>query len=158
VVRWRGLVLLLATLVAAGCLLAGRQDDVQRATEGATAGCGRFAANQKLGTPELYFDPCAFVAPPPGTPGDAGRNTIIAPSVFNMDLSLQKEFLLDAKRRLQFRGEIFNFLNHTNFSAPSGGSANVLSGETGTYTSRAGRITQTNTTSRQLQFALRLSF
>ena len=127
-------------------------------TEGATAGCGRFAANQKLGTPELYFDPCAFVAPPPGTPGDAGRNTIIAPSVFNMDLSLQKEFLLDAKRRLQFRGEIFNFLNHTNFSAPSGGSANVLSGETGTYTSRAGRITQTNTTSRQLQFALRLSF
>ncbi|MDP2627958.1 MAG: hypothetical protein Q8Q58_13790 [Candidatus Rokubacteria bacterium] len=36
-VRWRCLVLLLATLVAAGCLLTGRQDDVQRATEGATA-------------------------------------------------------------------------------------------------------------------------
>ena len=75
-----------------------------------------------------------------------------------MDLSLQKEFLLDAKRRLQFRAEIFNLPNHTNFSGVQGGSANVVSGQSGSYTSRTGRITQTNTTSRQLQFALRLSF
>jgi TonB-dependent receptor-like protein len=126
--------------------------------QGTTSGCGRFAAGQKLGTPELYFDPCVFSAPPAGTLGNAGRNTIVAPRIFNMDLSLQKEFLLDKKRRLQFRAELFNFLNHTNFNAPTGGSASVLSGESGTYTSRAGRITQTNTTSRQIQFALRLSF
>jgi TonB-dependent receptor-like protein len=126
--------------------------------DGVTSGCGKFAAGQSLGTPELYFDPCAFEAPAPGVPGNAGRNIMISASVLSMDLSLQKDFLIDAKRRLQFRAEFFNFPNHTNFNAPSGGGTIIFSGESAAYTSRAGRITQTNTTSRQLQFALRLSF
>ena len=126
--------------------------------EGTSSGCGKFPAGQPLGTPELYFDPCAFEAPPPGTLGDAGRNTMISPDIFSMDLSFQKDFLIDAKRRLQFRAEIFNFPNHTNFNAPSGGGTIIFSGESAGYSSRAGRISQTNTTSRQVQFALRLSF
>src|SRR5262249_24142146 len=79
-------------------------------TEGVTSGCGRnadgsfvIAPGQQLGTPERYFDPCVFTAAAPGTLGNAGRNTILAPSIFSMDVSLQKEFLLDSKRRLQFR-------------------------------------------------------
>jgi hypothetical protein len=127
-------------------------------TSGDSLGCGNIAAGGKLGTPEVYFDPCAFEAPPPGTLGSAGRNTMISPRIFNMDLSLQKDFLIDAKRSLQFRAEMFNVLNHTNFNAPSGGGLIVFSGADARYSSRAGRITQTNTTSRQIQFALRLSF
>jgi hypothetical protein len=142
-------------------------------TEGVTTGCGKFPAGQELGTSELYFDPCAYEAPPPGTLGNAGRNTIIAPSVLSMDVSVQRDFMLDAKKRLQFRAELFNFPNHTNYNAPTGGGTVVLSGggsvvlSGGTlvpagvvpaYSSRAGRISQTNTTSRQVQFALRLSF
>ena len=127
-------------------------------TEGASTGCGRFVEGQRLGTPELYFDPCAFEAPPAGTLGNAGRNTMISASIFSMDLSVQKDFLIDAKRRLQFRAELFNFPNHTNFNAPSGGGAIIFSGESAGFSSRAGRISQTNTTSRQVQFALRLSF
>lgn len=116
------------------------------------------APGRKLGTSELYFDPCVFAAPPPGALGNAGRNTMISPRIFNLDLSLQKDFLIDAKRSLQFRAEMFNFPNHTNFNAPSGGGLVIFSGENAGYNTRAGRITQTNTTSRQIQFALRLTF
>ena len=122
---------------------------------GVSSGCGRISAGQALGTPELYFDPCAFSAPPPGTLGNAGRNTLIAPSVFNMDVSLQREFLLDSKRRLQLRADLFNLPNHPNFTSPS---PVVFSGRSGGRTSTAGRISRTATTSRQIQFALRFSF
>ena len=127
-------------------------------TEGSTEGCGRVEAGRKLGGPELYFDPCSFAAPAPGRLGNLGRNTIIAPSIFRMDVSLQREFLLDATKRLQFRAEIFNLPNHSNFGAVSGGGQTVFSGESGSRTSTAGRISRTSTTSRQIQFALRFSF
>ncbi|MBI2816358.1 MAG: TonB-dependent receptor [Acidobacteria bacterium] len=123
--------------------------------KGTTSGCGRVKAGQELGTPDLYFDPCAFSVPAAGTVGNTGRNTLTAPSVFNIDMSLQREFLLNSKHRLQFRADVFNIQNHTNFSAPS---AVVFSGETGARTSTAGIISKTATTSRQIQFALRLSF
>ena len=124
-------------------------------TNGVSAGCGRVAAGQQVGGPDLYFDPCAFSVPLPGTIGNVGRNTLISPSVYNMDVSLQREFLLDSKRRLQFRAEIFNVSNHPSFNSPS---SVVFSGEAGGRPTTAGRITKTATTSRQMQFALRLSF
>ena len=111
-----------------------------------------------LGGPDNYFDSSVYDVPPEGTLGNVGRNTITAPSVFRMDLSLQREFLLDAKRRLQFRAEIFNVLNHPNFSGIMGGSAVVFSGESGRPNPTAGRIKQTITTARQIQFALLFSF
>jgi len=54
---------------------------------------------------------------------------------------------------MQFRFEAFNILNHTNFGSPL---PTVFSGSN--YASTAGRITGTSTQSRQLQFALRLTF
>ena len=90
-------------------------------TVGVTAGCEGVEAGQKLGSPELYFDPCVYSVPSLGTLGNAGRNTLLAPSVLNMDVSLQREFLLDAKRRLQFRAEFFNLPNHPNFNGSTGG-------------------------------------
>ena len=114
--------------------------------------------NPVLGGPNRYFDSSVYAVPEPGTLGNTGRNTITAPSVLGMDISLQREFLLDARRRLQFRAEIFNLLNHPNFSGLSGGSAVVFSGESGRPNPTAGRIKQTITTARQIQFALRFSF
>jgi hypothetical protein len=76
-----------------------------------------------------------------------------------MNASLQKDFLLGGERRLQFRAEFFNVLNHTSFSAPGRTSRVVYSGAfPGRANTTAGRITGTTTTSRQIQFALRLSF
>ena len=136
--------------------------DLSNITEGVTAGCGfdpetgRFVVEpgQMLGTRELYFDPCVFEVPPPGTMGNVGRNTLTGPSVFNMDLSISREFAVDSKRRLQFRAEIFNLPNHTNFGRRS----SLVFRGTGRRNLSAGRITSTSTTSRQIQFALRLSF
>ena len=134
-------------------------------TEGVSAGCadatGRVVvrAGESLGTPQRYFDPCAFAVPLPGTIGNVGRNTITAPSQTASDISLQRDFTLGGEKRLQFRAEMFNLLNHSNFSAPAGGGLTVFSGVfPGRATSSAGRISKTSTTSRQLQFALRLSF
>ncbi|MBI4441794.1 MAG: TonB-dependent receptor [Acidobacteria bacterium] len=130
-------------------------------TQGVSSGCGRVAAGTKLEAPDLYYDPCAFEAPPPGTIGNLGRNTIIAPRVVNLDISLQREFLLDAKRRLQFRADIFNWPNHTNFNRNLASSIVVfsgLSGNTARRNSTAARIGSAATTSRQIQFALRFSF
>ena len=132
-------------------------------TKGVTAGCDLGTDQEvkpglKLGGPDLFFDPCAFAPPEPGTLGNVGRNTIIAPRVFNTDISLQREFTLDSKRRLQFRAEIFNLLNHPNFSRTDGGSAIVFSGASARRNSNTGKIVSTVTTARQIQFALRFSF
>jgi hypothetical protein len=54
---------------------------------------------------------------------------------------------------LQFRAEAFNLLNHSNFVSPTLG---VFTG-TNRSTSAA-LINRTATTSRQLQFALKLTF
>ncbi len=129
--------------------------------EGVAGACAGENAGKRLGGPNafggiIYFDPCVFETPEAGALGNAGRNTIRGPSVLNLDVSLQKEFLLDAKRRLQFRVEFFNLPNHPNFAAPRGGSAIVFSGAG--RNPPAGQITDTVTTARQIQFALRLSF
>jgi hypothetical protein len=136
-------------------LIPGRSNNP---TEGITEGCSGVAAGRKLGTPDLYYDPCAFSLPAPGTLGNLGRNTVIAPSVFNADVSLQKEFSIDSEKRLQFRAELFNLLNHPNFGRNQGNTAVVFSGRSGRRSSSAGRLSQSATTARQLQFALRLSF
>jgi hypothetical protein len=64
---------------------------------------------------------------------------------------------------VQFRGEFFNVLNHANFGMPS--SATVFSGATSAFgayqqapLAGVGQITTTATTSRQIQFALKLIF
>ena len=131
--------------------------------EGVTTGCDlgtdqEITPGIELGGQDPYFDPCAYSVPEPGTLGNAGRNTLIAPRVFNMDISLQKEFNLDARKRLQFRAEFFNLLNHTNFDPKTGRPPFIFTGKTGRRNPIASRITGTATTARQIQFVLRFSF
>ena len=141
-------------------LLPGRSNNP---TAGRTEGCldprtGQpiVEAGYRLGGPDLYFDPCSFAVPVPGTIGTVGRNTLIAPGVFNVDVSLQREFALDSKRRFQFRAEFFNVPNRANFGRALNG---VFTGAfPGRPNPTAGRINSTVTTSRQIQFALRFSF
>ena len=66
-------------------------------------------------------------------------------------------------RKLEFRAEIFNILNHANFNAPgtSPNTRNVVFAGTAdgqAPLANAGVITSTSTTSRQIQFALKLIF
>ncbi len=106
-----------------------------------------------LGNPNQWFDPHAFSIPAAGTYGNLGRGTYDGPGLAELDLSLFKTTALTEQARLQFRAEFFNALNHANFGTPK---TTVFSGTA--ISSSAGIITATATTSRQIQFGLKLIF
>jgi hypothetical protein len=66
-----------------------------------------------------WFNTAAFAAPALYTFGNAGRTDGYGPHLINMDLSILKEFSLTERRRLEFRLEMLNFLNHANFALPN---------------------------------------
>jgi hypothetical protein len=108
-----------------------------------------------LGGPNQYFDPNAFIVPAAGTYGYVGRDTLTGPGLAQLDLSLVKSTPLSEKLRLQFRTEFFNILNHANFATPN---TVVFSSASTTPAPAAGVITSTASTSRQIQFGLKLLF
>jgi hypothetical protein len=105
------------------------------------------------GSPNQWFNPAAFLAPPnaSGFAGNLGRDTLIGPGLATWDLSLLKDIPLRERLRMQFRAEFFNVLNHANFNAPNA----IVFTPTG-VSPTAGLITSTATTSRQIQFGLKL--
>jgi hypothetical protein len=98
---------------------------------------------------------CSF-----GYLGDASRDMLRGPGLRTWDFSLNKDtalpFLGEAGR-LEFRAEFFNILNRANFGLPNGTifAANVSNK---TPLSNAGQILYTNTTSRQVQFGVKIFF
>ena len=114
-----------------------------------------FQGNVVLGTPNQYFNPAAFSVPASGTYGNLGRDTLTGPGIVSLDLSALKNTNLTEKVRLQFRAEFFNVLNHANFSTPN---PVVFTSASSTPAPTAGLITATSTTSRQIQFGLKLLF
>ena len=62
-------------------------------------------------------DPNAVQA---GTIGNAPRTICCGPGAFNTELAVLKNISFGERYRLQFRGEIFNLFNHTQFSQPDG--------------------------------------
>ena len=100
-----------------------------------------------------WFNPNAFILPPAGTYGNLGRATLRGPGLANVDFSVFKSTSITEKASLQFRAEFFNLLNRVNLGTPN---AIVFTG--GAISSSAGLITTTATTSRQIQFGLKLIF
>ncbi|HTB14539.1 MAG TPA: carboxypeptidase-like regulatory domain-containing protein [Bryobacteraceae bacterium] len=106
-----------------------------------------------IGGPNEYFNPAAFATPATGTYGNVGRDTLIGPGIAELDLSALKKTALSERVTLQFRAEFFNILNRANFGTPN---AVVFSSATSGISPTAGVITSTSTTSRQIQFGLKL--
>ena len=106
-----------------------------------------------LGSPNQYFNPNAFIVPPNGTYGNLGRDAFIGPGLATLDFSLLKDTKITEKLGLQFRAEFFNALNRANFNTPN---LIVFTSATGAPSPAAGVITSTSTTSRQIQFGLKL--
>ena len=52
----------------------------------------------------------------PTTLGNVGRNTLRGPAYFQWDMSGMKNFPITDKVKMQFRADVFNILNHPNFS------------------------------------------
>jgi hypothetical protein len=132
-------------------LIAGQSNNP---TSGNSIGCSTVAAGGPLGTPDLWFDPCAFTNPVPGVYGTAGRHTLIGPRYNTLDFSLMKNTAIHEGQSLQFRAEFFNILNHANFSNPAAG----IFDSRGNRVPTAGQITGTTGTARQIQFGLKLVF
>ncbi|MBI4454885.1 MAG: TonB-dependent receptor [Acidobacteria bacterium] len=104
---------------------------------------------------DLYFDPKAFELPPAGFYGNVGRNTLIGPGVATFDFSMIKSTMIREKATLQFRAEFFNLFNRANFGIPA---TSIFANASGALVSGVGSINSTTTTSRQIQFGLKLLF
>jgi len=106
-----------------------------------------------LGGTSQWFDPHAFVVPTTGTFGNVGRNVLAGPGLATWDFSVLKDVHLVERLNLQFRAEIFNLLDRTNLNTPN---LIAFTSATGAPSPVAGTFTQTSTTSRQVQFGLKL--
>ena len=97
-----------------------------------------------------YFNPATVLVPMDVSHpyGSAGRNIARSDPYYNLDLGIHKQFSLPwESTKIEFRSELFNTLNKTNFSAANGDRSS----------SSFGRITSTFP-ARQVQFALRFIF
>jgi hypothetical protein len=91
---------------------------------GATPSNGGFRPNLVPGVPiylggndpTQYLNPAAFALPAPGTFGNLSRGLVRQPSIKNVDFSLNKNFALTERYRLQLRAEFFNLFNRPNFN------------------------------------------
>jgi hypothetical protein len=127
--------------------------------------------NPVLSTPiqvpggEQLLNPAAF-AGVSDTLGTLGRNSLIGPGIYNIDLSLARSFglpWLGESGRLMFRADAFNVLNHANLNNPD-----PLLGDTSTFGSaQFGRlgypsgfpaVAPLNETPREIQLLLRVEF
>jgi hypothetical protein len=121
--------------------------------------------NLGLPTSGYWFSPCDFATaatpnvppcpagatpPPLGSFNNGTQRTICCgPGLIDWDFSVHKKIALSETRYFQFRAEIFNVFNHTNYSNPDGGFSDG--------TSSFGKIT-TAGDPRLLQFALKFFF
>ena len=142
--------------------------------------------NPYLTVDRLILNPAAFATPAPGTFGNVPRNALRGPNFHQFDWVFSKKFKFTEQTNLEFRTEIFNVFNHTNFDIP-GSRLNLalpsVSQAGGIYTVSTSNVVQPGQaytqaaaggtfgllrqtvvrdvglgTSRQIQFALRLNF
>jgi len=76
------------------------------------------ASNRATST-YYWFNPAAFASPAAGTYGNEGRNEFYGPSNHQIDFSIFKNFAITEHVRAQFRVEIYNIFNFTNYSEPA---------------------------------------
>jgi hypothetical protein len=96
-----------------------------------------------------YLNKAAFAKVPVGAasgatlrPGNLGNGAVRLPGLWNVDSSISKVFVLTEGVRLNLRADMFNFFNHTNFSAVT---TDINSSNFGRFTATSGsRIIQLN--------------
>jgi hypothetical protein len=110
----------------------------------------------------VLFGPGTAVGTPPqcfNLRGNSGRNILTSPGLSNLDFSLFKNNpvrRISESFNVQFRAEFFNILNRANFAVPNTPGDTDIFDSAGAPTGVAGLLTSTTTTSRQIQFALKV--
>jgi Carboxypeptidase regulatory-like domain len=105
------------------------------------------ANHSKADAAAHWFNPAAFKQNAIGTFGTLGVNTLRGPGYMNVDLNIQKNFLIAERYGIEFRTSMYNAFNHANLNNP----ATVLT------SASFGQIT-TATDPRVIEFGVRLSF
>jgi hypothetical protein len=122
-----------------------------------------------------WLNPAAFAIPAPGTFGNMERGSIRGPGFIQADLLVSKKFELMDRRAVEFRWEVYNLFDRTNFANPPAQIVPTLG--TGANQAQPGQpLTQGQAgstfgvlnstlnrtvglgTNRQMQFALRVIF
>ena len=108
-------------------------------------------------TAQRWFETTAFVNPAPFTFGNVGRviPDVRTPGTFNWDLSFIKNTRLTERFNLQFRTEMFNFMNNVNLGAPN---TTFVPGPNGLNQSGAFGVITSARDSRNIQLSLKLMF
>jgi hypothetical protein len=99
-------------------------------------------------TIQQWFNTAAFVQQPTGTYGDAVRNSITGPGIFNFDTSILRNFTLGGSKSLQLRLEAFNTFNQPVWQDPN----------TSVSAAQYGQITSTRKPMRELQLGVKFGF
>jgi Carboxypeptidase regulatory-like domain len=118
------------------------------------AGAGKTFGRQKYFDPSngefagyRWFDPTPYTDPANVFGNCPAQGPVVGPGYANVDLSLQKNFPITERVRLQFRGDFLNTFNHVNLYTPNssccGGTMGVVS---------------TSSSPRNIQFALKLYY
>jgi len=103
---------------------------------------------QGVGPGSLWFNPNAFAVAPQYHFGNLGRNVFHGPDFRNTDLGLFKNFPIKERLRVQFRTELFNTFNNTNFSNPN----------TTLGANNFGSVLGVVTNQREIQFGLKVIY
>ena len=124
------------------------------------ADCDFYPSQQTLAH---WFNTSCFTPPPIGEFGNAGRNTLIGPNLWNLDSSLAKERArwekISEQFTVQFRAEFFNILNHPSFRNPSSTLFNQGPNAARFFRMRTRPLlTSTLSQPRQIQVALKILF
>jgi hypothetical protein len=119
------------------------------------------------GNPNNYIKTQCFKDPTLGPNaqlrlGNNGRNALTGPGLFNTDFAFTKNNRVPWLREgsnLQFRAELFNIFNRANFAPPLDHNVLLYNPDGTVATGQAvGQIDRTLTSSRQVQFGLKLTF
>jgi hypothetical protein len=114
--------------------------------------------NAVTGNTNDWANPAAFGLPAPGTLGNLQRDFLAGPGIVSVDFAVLKDTQIKERFRAQFRAEFFNILNHPNFALPNASAFVQTPDGGGAPNPTFGQITSTTTSSRQIQFALKLLF
>lgn len=81
-------------------------------------GSGRAqATGLPIDSSSAFFNLAAFTVAPAGSYGNAGRNTIPGPGTVTLNLAVARSFTVAEGKRLEFRVESTNLLNHVNYTS-----------------------------------------
>jgi hypothetical protein len=78
-----------------------------------------------IGSGAYYYNPAAFAAVSTVSFGTSGRNILRGPGVWNTNLTIDREFALKEKYKLQFRTDFYNLPNTPHFGNPDNGVADA---------------------------------